>query len=59
MGFYNKIVLPRLLDLAFERIFFLFEDLDVPIDMPSQRALLQFEESPLLFEFSFEELQGR
>jgi hypothetical protein len=47
-----------LLDLAFERALLLFENLDVPLDLPAQFAFLQFKQPPLLFEFPLEELKG-
>jgi hypothetical protein len=47
-----------LLDLAFERALFLLEQLNVTLDLALQLTLLDLEQTLLLLEFLFEELQG-
>jgi len=47
-----------MLDLSFEFVLPALEPLDVPFDLPFERAFAQFENAHLPFEFLLEELQG-
>jgi hypothetical protein len=52
------VTLELLLDLSFESTLLAFEDLDMPLDFPSQSVRLQFEEALLFLELAFDELKG-